>query len=290
MKHKAFLCVSLLFLVCACTKENSFLTKTGISTGDSLVTTPTSVGLLTSVSQCASGYRVVDSLQYDSLGRLTAFLQYVYDSTKGSPLSSSFNTYFSYTSGSNLPNMYTQLIGGFSWSDQHKLTYDVQGRISEDTSLSGSGFVSRFSYPATGIASSLQFNETPGNNQIDTLFVTGGNVQSEHVYYPNEEGTADSLSASLQFGFTTYSNPGYISTASSAIGPLLYILAIDGYGGYSDFVSKDAVGQISGATDGLPGGSTVHITYTLDAQNRPVKAVEAYGQYTAASTTFTYSK
>ena len=269
----------------ACTKENAYLKPNNTSTEGSA---SSGVSLLAAIHQYTAGYQVCDSFQYDSVHRVVGFLQSVYDSTKGSPLSSGFNTYFAYSGGSSLPYAYTQAIDGFSFTDKHLLTYDSQGRIVKDTSLSGSGFVCHYAYPGDDIASTLLFNGSPGNNQIDTLFLTGGNILSGHVYYPNMEGSADSLSAVFQSGFAAYANPGYNPTVSPAIGPLLYLLAIDGYGGYSDYISKNAVSRISGSGQGLPPGTVIGITYTPDAQNRAAKAVETYAEITVATSVFTY--
>jgi len=283
--QKAMLCVFVSLLMYSCTKENAYLKANNSSVADS---TSSGVSLLAAIHQYTAGYEVSDSFQYDSVHRVVAFLQSVYDSTKGSSLSSGFYTYFAYSGGSSLPYAYTQTINGFSFTDKHLLTYDGQGRIVRDTSLSGSGFVCHYAYPGDNIASTLLFDGSPGNNQIDTLFLTGGNIHSGHIYYPNTEGGADSLSAVFQFGFTAYANPGYNSTASPAIGPLLYLLTIDGYGGYSDYISKNAVSQISGSGQGLPPGTVIGISYTPDAQNRAAKAVETYAGITVATTVFTY--
>lgn len=268
----------------SCTKENALLNHNG-NGGDSTVA---GSSRLSSVSEYAAGYRVTDSLRYDGAGRLAAFIQQIYDSTNGRPVSASFNTFFSYSSGSKLPDAYSQVISGFYFTDVHRLTYDGQGRIAKDTSLSGSGFVTHYAYPADNIASTVLFSGRKEDNQIDTLFVTNGNIHSGHIYYPDHTGTADSLSAAIQFGYSAYGNPGYDSTISPAIGPLLYTLATDAFGGYSDYISKDAVNKISGLGQGLPAGAGIGISYTLDAQSRVIKGTESLGGFGVALLTFTY--
>jgi hypothetical protein len=100
------------------------------------------------------------------------------------------------------------------------------------------------------------------------LFLSNGNIGSSHVYGPNNAGTADSLEESIKYGFSGISNPAYHSAITSSVGPLLYILAISGYGGNYDAISQKAYNSLSGVGDGLPSGVTINFALSEDAQGR----------------------
>jgi hypothetical protein len=91
------------------------------------------------------------------------------------------------------------------------------------------------------------------NNQIDTIFVSNGNVSAVHTYMSNSTGTADSLVGALQFGFSSTANPLYHSALTTAVGPLLYTLQVDNYGGSLDPISVNAFNSVSGTLDGFSG-------------------------------------
>ncbi len=128
--------------------------------------------------------------------------------------------------------------------------------------LSGSGFVVYFSYPNGNIATTVLFDGTPQNNQIDTLFISNGNISAAHIYFPNDAGTADSLEAAVKFGYSSNNNPAYHAAISASIGPLLYILQFDGYGGALDPISQKALNSVSGLGDGLPANTAITYNQT----------------------------
>lgn len=230
--------------------------------------------------------RVVDSFRYDSSHRITAFTQYQYDSSQGYPTFGEWAVQFAYPAGTNSqPSSYLYVTGVIT--DIHALTYDAQGRITRDTSVSGTGYVAHYSYPNGNIATTVLFDGTLKNNQIDTLFLSGGNVTMLRVYYPNAAGTADSLSGAANFGFTSLANPAYHADMTNSIGPLLYILQLDGFGSSVDPISQHAFNTVSGVGSGLPPGVSLKYNQTTDAQGRLIELSSPLGPV-AGSISFTY--
>ncbi|HXB96232.1 MAG TPA: hypothetical protein VNU70_13770 [Puia sp.] len=241
---------------------------------------------LSSVVSLQPQTRVIDSFYYDTAHRMTRITQYQYDSSQGFPTAGAWSAYFAYPAGAGTtPNSYLYVVGGSV--DIHALTYDGQGRITRDTSVSGTGFVAYYSYPNGNIATTVLFDGTPMNNQVDTLFIGNGNVNSMRIYYPNNAGTADSLAGTVNFGFTSLTNPAYHATQTNSIGPLLYILQVDGYGSSVDPISEHAFNSVSGSGYGLPAGVTIHYNQTTDAQGRLTLLSSSLGPV-AGSIAFTY--
>ncbi len=231
---------------------------------------------LSSVSAIAPQTRAVDSFSYDSAHRVLQFAQYIWDTSGGSPAAGSEIATFALPAGASAPpSSYTLTYNGNT--DPHVLTYDGQGRISRDTSLSGSGFVVYFSYPNGNIATTVLFDGSPLNNQIDTLFMSNGNISAAHIYLPNDAGTADSLEAAVKFGYSSLNNPAYHSAISASIGPLLYILQLDGYGGPGDFISQKAFNSVSGVGDGLPGNTAITYSQKTDSRGRLSRMTSNFG-------------
>lgn len=259
-KYPISLAILILFLTFSCKKTNS---GGGSSSSD-----PNST-YLSSVISSSPQQKLVDSFSYDSLHRLIQFSQYDYDSTSGSPMYNSSTVNFTYQDNATSPTRYVYadtLLG--SYDDIHILSYDAQGRIAKDTSYSGSGFVTYYSYPNNNPAATVLFEGTPDDNQIDTLFLTNGNVGSEHIYTSNIPGQPDVLDGNVQYGFSSTANPAYHASITNSIGPLLSILEIDGFGGFVDFISKNAVNKLSGIAGGLPPGTVLNYTLTNDTKGR----------------------
>jgi hypothetical protein len=252
-----FLFLSLALLIGSCKKSGSGSNK------------PSNSSYLSSVNIRSSQTQVIDSFTYDNAHRLTVFAQFKFDTTSGSPLADGLIATFAYTGNSQVADSYTftQLSSGTN-SDLHQLSYDGQNRIVKDTSLSGSGYVNYFSYSGNNIVSRLLFDGTAGNNQIDTVFLSNGNISSQHFYYPNNAGTADSLSGAPQYGYSSSLNPLYHSEIAGTTGPLLNLLAYDGYGGFNDFLSPDAVNKTWNLGNGLPAGTVFNFNLSADSKGR----------------------
>jgi hypothetical protein len=241
---------------------------------------------LSSVVSLQPQTRVIDSFYYDSSHRITGFSQFEFDSSQGYPSFGEWVAQFVYPAGTSFqPYSYAYFIGSFA--DIHALTYDAQGRISRDTSISGTGYVAHYSYPNGNIATTVLFDGTPANNQIDTLFLSNGNVATLRIYYPNAAGTADSLAGAVNFGFTSLANPAYHADLTNSIGPLLYILQLDGYGSSVDPISQHAFNSVGGTGSGLPPGVTLKYNQTTDSQGRLTELSSPLGPV-AGSISFTY--
>ena len=213
---------------------------------------------LSSATTYSAGTTVVDSFSYDSSNRVSQFSQFEYDTLGGTPALKTWSANFALTAGTTTPPAsYTYTTGGISQT--HSLSYDGQGRISKDTCTS-TGYVAYYSYPNGNIATTVLFNGSESNNQIDTIFVSNGNVSAVHSYVSNSAGTGDSLVGALQFGFSSTANPLYHSGITASVGPLLYILQVDNYGGSLDPISVNAFNTISGTLDGYSG---VTLTFGL---------------------------
>jgi hypothetical protein len=269
--------LSLALLIGSCKKSGSGNNK------------PSNSSYLSSASLRSSQTQVIDSFTYDNTHRLIVFAQYKYDTTSGSPVADGLIATFSYTGNSPVADHYTfvQLSSGAN-SDVHQLSYDGQNRILKDTSLSGSGYVTYFSYPGNNIVSRLLFDGTASNNQIDTVFLSNGNVSSQHIYYPNNAGTADSLSGSPQYGYSSSLNPLYHSEIVGTTGPLLNLLAYDGYGGFNDFLSPDAINKAWNLGNGLPVGTVLNFNLIADSKSRVALITISSIGGGSASITFNY--
>jgi YD repeat-containing protein len=212
---------------------------------------------LSSATTYTPGTTVVDSFSYDSSNHVSQFSQFEYDTVGGTPSLKTWSATFTPTGTATPPPSYTYTSN--SISQTHSLSYDGQGRITRDTCAT-TGYVAYYSYPNGNIATTVLFNGSANNNQIDTIFVSNGNASAVHSYVSNSTGTADSLVGSLQFGFSSTANPLYHSALTTSIGPLLYTLQVDNYGGSLDPISVNAFNSVSGTLDGFSG---VTLTFSL---------------------------
>jgi hypothetical protein len=255
-KSPLYLMAAALFLFTACKKSSSSHNNNSNSNA-----------WLSSVTSWSSPTSIVDSFSYDSSHRVATYMQFEYDTSTGTPSAYTWSAVFSLPAGNSAPPAsYTNNLTGTN--ELHQLYYDGQSRIIKDSSLGSSGWVIYFSYPSNEIAITALYDGTIANSIVDTLFLSGGNIGNVHIYAPNNAGTADSLEGTIKFGFSGISNPAYHSAITSSVGPLLYILAISGFGGNYDAISQNAFNSLSGVGDGLPSGVTFNYTLSTDAQGR----------------------
>jgi hypothetical protein len=273
-KSPLYLAAFALCLLCACKKHNSSGNNSN------------SNSWLSSITSWSTPTSIVDSFTYDSAHRLASYVQIEFDTSTGIPRSGSWSAVFSLPAGSSAPpSSYTNDLTGTP--ELHQLIYDAQGRIIKDSSLGSSGWVIYFSYPGNNIAITALYNGTIANSIVDTLYLSGGNVGSTHIYGPNNAGTADSLQQSVRFGFSSLSNPAYHSAITPSIGPLMYILAISGYGGNYDPISQKVFNSLSGVGNGLPSGVTINYNLITDSKGRLSEQTVNFGG-AGAITTFRY--
>lgn len=247
-----------------------------------------SKGWVSSITSYSPGDRqaIVDSFSYDGTHRVASYQQFEYDTSSGTAYSANWSAIFTLPADTTKPPLtYTNDLSGTM--ELHELTYDAQNRIIRDSSTGPSGWVIYFGYSGNYIAINAWLNGN-GNFEgslIDTLFMSNGNIGSFRVYGPNDAGTADSIQGNLTLGYGNLVNPCYHSVITSSVGPLIYILAISGYGGNFDAVSQKAFNSISGQVDGLPGNVTLHYAQTADSQGR---LIQETGNLGGSSGTITY--
>jgi hypothetical protein len=222
---------------------------------------------LSSVISYSPQQKIIDSFCYDSLHRVDTFMQTIYDTTSGSPQYNTFTAQFLYQGSSPYPsyyNYYDVPLGNYG--DYHILSYDPENRIIKDTSLSGSGYVTWYSYPNNNIAATVLFEGTVEDNQIDTLYLTNGNISSATYYTADVPGQPDQQQADVSYSYAPTPNPAYHAAISNSIGPLLSTLDVDGFGGFVDFISKNAYKQVTGVQQTAP--LSFSYTYNLTTDNK----------------------
>jgi hypothetical protein len=270
-----YLALGLLFLN-ACKKSNS---------GNS---TPPSPYYLSSVVAVSPQLHIVDSFYYDTLHRIDTFTQAIYDTTSGTPLFNTWTVQFLYQNANSYPswyNFYDVPLGGYG--DYHLLSYDGSNRITKDTSLSGSGFVTYFSYPSDNIAATTLFEGTADNNLMDTLYVHNGNVSQEVIYNSNIPGQPDELEGDVLYTDASTANPAYHAATSGSIGPLLFNLTFNNGADCVDFISKNALEQITGAETSSPAYVLIKYTLSTDGKGRLAKMTTGTGA-SAGTILFSY--
>ena len=211
--------------------------------------------------------RIVDSFYYDSLHRIDAFIQYIYDTTTGTPQFNTWTAQFIYDGTNTYPsyyNLYDPLLGNYG--DYHLLSYDPDVRIIKDTSLSGSGYVVYYSYPGNNITYDIEFEGTPQDNLIDTFYMTNGNAGTEASYLSNIPGQPDMLEYDIRLTYQSIANPGYHQAMTNSIGPLLTTLELNADASILDFISENVSNHQAG-TEGSP-PVYVSLDYSLQTDNK----------------------
>ena len=260
MKKITFLFLCAAILIASCKKNSTGPTATDVSKY-----------YVSSVRNYAPGYLGIDSFSYNSSNLLTRYVQYENDSTNGTPIVDSVFYIFSYSGSSPVPSSYTYLQPSVGTNEVHQLSYDAQNRVTGDVCATRIGFFVNLSYPAGNDAATVQFSSSVGDNQIDTLTITNGNATKQVVYYPNSAGTADSLEGTLKIGYSANGNPAYHAAISNSLGPLLFILSLDGFSNFVDFNSKDMANSITDIEPGVP-NRTINYSFTSDSKGRVSKA------------------
>jgi hypothetical protein len=272
-KLPLFLIVIGLLLIYSCKKSNS-----GGKGSD-----PSS-SYLSSVVNFGAQQRTVDSFYYDPQHRLDTITQIIYDTTSGTPQYNSWTVVFLYQGDATRPsfyNYYDITLGGFG--DYHLLSFDASDRITKDTSLSGSAFVTYYSYPNNNIAGTTLFEGTTETNLTDTLYIQNNNLIREVVYVPVIPGQPDQLLGTDNYTFSPTANPAYHQPIANSIGPLLFTLQFINHGSILDFNSKNAYSTDLITNPGSPNLSHQY-TLTTDSKGRLAKSALAGG-----TTTIEYS-
>jgi hypothetical protein len=270
------LCAIALFLAFSCKKSNSGSSSSAATS------------YLSAVVSYASQQKIVDSFYYDSTHLLDTFTQSTYDTTSGYPLYNSYTVKFIYQSPNTYPSYYYLYDVSYgNYGDYHLLSYDGQGRISKDTSLSGSGYVTYYAYPNNNVTIDDLFEGTAQDNQVDTFYMTNGNVSAETIYTSNIPGQPDQQQADVQYKYASSANPAYHTTISGAIGPLLNNITQTNNGGFVDFLSENVLGLATGTESSSPANFSISYIQTLDSKGR-LSVLTGTAGAAAGSIVFTY--
>lgn len=215
---------------------------------------PVNNSYLKSAYTSSPGEVLIDSFTYDDQKKVASYGQYVTNN------GNSYFVRFDFTfSGSNtLPDSYLYSDNANN-QETHQLTFDGQGRITEDTCAT-SHFVTHYIYSGNYIICTILFEGTMDDGQIDSLLVTNGNLTAEKVWGTNNG--AWEKQADVTYGHATAANPGYKAEIAGSVGPLLYVLTTYSYGGWSDYISKSTMNKVTGVGDGLPPGG---FSYSVNA-------------------------
>jgi len=272
------LCAIGLFLAFSCKKSNS---------GNNSPVAASSY--VSSVVFYASLQKTVDSFYYDSTHLLDTFTQTTYDTSGTNYFYDSYTVRFIYQSPNTFPSYYYMYdVTKGNYGDYHLLSYDGQGRISKDTSLSGSGYVTYYSYPNNNIAAIDLPEGNVQDNTMDTFYITNENVSSYAIYASVIPNQPDIQQIYAQNIYTSVANPVYHTAITSTIGPLLNNIEYTNGVAFMDFLSKNAIDQVSGLNDNssLPDFSFGY-TQTLDNKGRLSKLTESPGS-NAGNYVFSY--
>lgn len=242
--------------------------------------TPSTPWWLSSATGYAPQQRIVDSFHYDSLHRIDTVTQSIYDSSSGTPKFNNWMVQFIYqdtlSPSPSWYNYYDIPLGGYG--DYHLLSYDAQGRISKDTSLSGSGYVTFFAYPNNEIAITTFYEGTPADNMMDTLFLRSGDLWQQTLYLSIVPGQPDQEAGTAAYTGASAANPAYNAAISAAIGPLLFDFTLSTNRAFVDFVSKNAYEALNSTQSCSPFGiSILDFTLTNDDKGRLTRMTTGRG-------------
>ena len=214
---------------------------------------------LKSVYTLSPGVLQIDSFSYNDQKRIASFGQYVTNAGNNYFVRMDFNF-----SGNNvLPDSYLYTDNGNN-QETHQLTFDGQGRIVKDTCAT-SKFVTYYNYSGNYAICTVLFEGTMDDAQVDSLLLTDGNFTGEKIW-STDNGTWQKQ-GDVVYGHATAANPGYKAEISASVGPLLYVLSVNNFGGWSDYISKSILNKVTGVADGLPTGG-FNYSIKLDGTGR----------------------
>jgi hypothetical protein len=220
---------------------------------------PVNNSYVKSVYSIEPGIQLIDSFIYDDQKRVATFGQYA--TYAGN---SYFTLYdFNFSGSSTLPDSYLRDDNG-SNQETHQLVFDGQGRITKDTCAT-TNFVTYYNYSNSYIICSILSDGTMDNAMIDSLLVTNGDVTAEKVW--SSDNGVWSKQGDVHFGHATAANPTYKAEIAGTVGPLLYVLSVYNYGGWTDFISRSIMNKVTGVADGLPPGG-FNYTIKVDGSGR----------------------
>jgi hypothetical protein len=236
---------------------------------------------ITAIYAQDSHYLRVDSLIYDSNGRIVKIFESNTDTTSGvtNPYTRTTTFTFTFSGGNSVPSsyIYTYTNSTNSYTYMHNLYYDSQNRIKKDSLLNAtpsSLFAAvNYYYGNNLIVYDIIYKTDSGllNIQRDSLILNASaNVIADNFYYLdyyNQPVIENDLAT-----FSNYANPLYEKTLATTLGPLLREILGE------DFISSNLLSSLTFISPQL---SPFNLTYTwtTDAKGRVIKGVELTGNY-----------
>jgi hypothetical protein len=214
---------------------------------------------LKSTYTISPGEQLIDSFTYNDQKQIARYAQYVTNAGNNYFVRYDFN----FSGNSAVPDSYFYSDNAGN-SETHQLTFDVQGRITKDT-CAATNFVTYYGYSGNFIVCTILFEGTMNDAKIDSLMVTDGNITAERLW--GADNGVWSKEGDVIYGHATAANPGYKAEIANNVGPLLYILSIYNFGGWSDYISKSIMNKVTGVADGLPPGG-FNYTIQVDGTGR----------------------
>jgi hypothetical protein len=243
---------------------------------------PVNRSYISTIQLISPGNTATDSFYYDSQQRMTRLVRYA----PAGNLQGLAIVEFSYLGTSPRPASYTFYSDFRGTTDLHRLTFDGQGRIAEDTTSSGSGAVAFYTYSGNYIICTFLSDGTPDDIRVDTVTVTGGNITGIKTWH--KAGEIWQQWNDLTLEQTVAANPSYKKEIAGTIGPLMYGLgAVYGPGGYSDFISRSVTGKTSLREHGFPVGSYTN-TLEIDSAGRVISVTPTGDNAPKQKMVFTY--
>ena len=253
--RKSILSVCALVCFFACKKHNS--------------DNPASTGtLITSIriSDYTQHELTLDSFAYDDHKNITRIIQWDFDTLQVPVISDSTVWKFTYAGSGVNPssyslNFYYGSTSGtpiITFTENHTLTYDNQGRVIFDTTSGNEARARYFKYTSSYVAAS-QINY---KDAADTLFLNNGNVAQFSAF-----GSPLDIDPDFIYYYTNTDTPNPLYNVNSAIGagigPLLLIET------FSDFISKNVPATYKDSF----GDIDFTYTFTTNSSGLPVKAL-----------------
>src|SRR5205814_2279561 len=114
---------------------------------------------------------------------------------------------FNFPSNSTLPDSYLYSYND-GVADLHSLTFDGQGRISRDTSLSDTHYVTYYTYSGNYTICRIFFaGDLNSDAFVDTLVITDGNMTGQKVWGWDHSVGEWEDQGQVTYGHATAANP-----------------------------------------------------------------------------------
>jgi len=245
---------------------------------------PVNNSYLASVKNIGQGETLTDSFKYDDSKRVATYAQYATNGTDSVHIMYNFH----FSSNSTLPDSYTYNYND-GVDDPHTLSFDGQGRVIKDTSLSDSHFVTYYAYSGNYVICRIFFaGDLNSDAFADTLVVTDGNMTGQKVWGWDHGVGEWEDQGQVTYGHAAAANPAYKAEIANSVGPLLYVLSVYSLGGWADYISKGIINKVGSRADGLPPGGVTYSVSTDGTGRVSAITPTGVGVPSGVRTEFTY--